>query len=83
MTNSNTRRTRQQQSELRGFPSEEALHDLAEMYLQLCVELYPDLVADGTLPKPGESSIEDFTETFTKTWDANQYAKPTSTRRRR
>jgi hypothetical protein len=76
MSKSQKTKNRRERSEMRGFPSAEALRDLATMYLELCGELYPDFVARGVLPAISDESISNFVRNFTDTWKAQQYTPP-------
>jgi DNA invertase Pin-like site-specific DNA recombinase len=48
----------------RGLPGDEALRDLARTYLQAQRALWPDLVSDGTLPRPEADVVSAMVEEF-------------------
>lgn len=78
MTTSNTQLSRKQRSDRRGFPGDQALRDLANMYLKLCEELYPDRVTAGDLPAHCEEQVSEFVRLFTESWQAKRYQPPPS-----
>lgn len=69
-------KSRRSSKKLRGFPTEQGLRDLAEMYVDLCSKLQPSLVQQGILPKPGKMSVDAFVDVFTRTFTSGQFQHP-------
>lgn len=51
-------------SKFKGLPERNALFDLAKTYLESMAKLWPELVLNGTLPRPTQSVLEQMVEQF-------------------